>query len=142
MNYPVLTLDACERADLPKHSKIWATDELQPRVNVYLTPDIVRGFSTYQIDEITDGSVAEIPAADSFKQDRNWIDIDTSNLNISPGYHLYRLSLINTSTQDIIYLYFAYTIQDSNPDKSYVYMKENCKCTNCPACSGTVYEQR
>lgn len=53
-----------------------------------------------------------------------WIKVESSLLNLNPGYHVYKFSFIDTQVDDIVCLYFTYHIQIDNPDKSsYIYMK-------------------
>lgn len=53
---------------------------------------------------------------------RPWVDAKSSGLNTVAGYHKYRLSLIDATTDIVTFLYFGYQIQDDNPDKPYIYM--------------------
>lgn len=59
------------------------------------------------------------------KEPRPWIDVKSSDLNLSTGYHKYRLSFIDIVTNDTIYLYFAYQVQNDEPDMPYMYMERS-----------------
>lgn len=53
-----------------------------------------------------------------------WIKVESSLLNLNPGYHIYKFSFIDTRVDDNVYLYLTYHIQTDNPNKSsYIYMK-------------------
>lgn len=53
---------------------------------------------------------------------RHWLDIPTEHLNLSAGYHMYKIVFCDNITNIGCTLYFAYNIQDDNPDKPYDYM--------------------
>ena len=60
-----------------------------------------------------------------------WYRLDTEVLNWDPGYHIYRMNMINKATDDLVAIYFAYHLQDDSPEKPYDYMKrdlEDCSC--------------
>lgn len=54
---------------------------------------------------------------------RAWIDVPVTSLDLSIGYHLYTVQLVNIHTNDIANLYFSYTIQNDEPEKFYLYLK-------------------
>ena len=54
---------------------------------------------------------------------RAWIDVPVTSLDLSTGYHLYTVQLVNIHTNDIANLYFSYTIQNDEPEKPYLYLK-------------------
>lgn len=54
---------------------------------------------------------------------RAWIDVPVTSLDLSIGYHLYTVQLVNIHTNDIANLYFSYTIQNDEPEKHYLYLK-------------------
>lgn len=54
---------------------------------------------------------------------RAWIDVPVTSLDLSIGYHLYTVQLVNIHTNDIANLYFSYTIQNDEPEKTYLYLK-------------------
>lgn len=54
---------------------------------------------------------------------RAWIDVPVTSLDLSIGYHLYTVQLVNIHTNDIANLYFSYTIQNDEPEKPYLYLK-------------------
>ena len=54
---------------------------------------------------------------------RAWIDVPVTSLDLNIGYHLYTVQLVNIHTNDIANLYFSYTIQNDEPEKSYLYLK-------------------
>ena len=57
---------------------------------------------------------------------RPWIRIESSILDLSSGLHMYKFSFVDSVTTDTTSMYFAYHIQDDNPDRSsYIYMKRD-----------------
>lgn len=53
---------------------------------------------------------------------RHWLDIPSEKLNLMAGYHIYKIVFSDNITGIACVLYFAYNIQDDNPDKPYDYM--------------------
>lgn len=54
-----------------------------------------------------------------------WIDVQSESLDTTPGTHTYRVKFTSEYSTDILYMYFGYIIQKDDPDKPYIYMKEN-----------------
>ena len=54
-----------------------------------------------------------------------WIDIASTEINQNPGYHMYQFTFFNTVIQQKVYLYMAYFMQLSDPEKPYIYMKRD-----------------
>lgn len=52
-----------------------------------------------------------------------WIDVNPGHLDMTPGTHIYGITLVHTTCTEICRLYFTYIIQDDNPEKPYIYMK-------------------
>lgn len=52
-----------------------------------------------------------------------WIRLSVDVLNSEVGMHIYKIALKDERSTDTVNLYFAYTIQDDNLEKPYVYMK-------------------
>jgi hypothetical protein len=53
---------------------------------------------------------------------RPWIDIKSTALNMDVGHHVYKLHFRQKYTNVLSNLFFAYTIQNDNPEKPYIYM--------------------
>lgn len=133
MDYPVMEIVASDGTDVPSNLKIFNTYEVSNILHVYITPDTFRDFSLYEMHELSSSGLVEVEIPGNIQMNRNWIDIQTTCLNLGIGQHSYRISLFNPTTHDVVYQYFSYIIQNDNPDKSYVYMD---KCSNscCKCC--------
>lgn len=59
-----------------------------------------------------------------------WLQFDTTLLNLSVGYHKYVMQFVNKHTDDSVFMYFHYYIQDTNVDKPYVYMDKGVNDVN------------
>lgn len=88
-----------------------------------------RSMSLYQI---TDFNAENGPADIGFTTEtvmrehhRPWIRVNSDILNLKVGFHVLRFHFVDISWDDSASLYFSYTIQDDNPQKSYVYMSRN-----------------
>lgn len=58
----------------------------------------------------------------SILKGRHWIDIPSEHLNLTAGYHLYKIVFYDNIINVDCTMYFAYNIQDDNPEKPYDYM--------------------
>lgn len=57
------------------------------------------------------------------RDNRNcWMRIDLTLLNTEIGLHVYKFLFTNSITSEEVSLYLAYSIQNDNPDKPYIYM--------------------
>ena len=136
MEQAISKVDACNYNELSKHTPIFNAKTLGTSISVYLKPEVARDLDLYQLDDISTDTV-EVPVT-GFVTRTNvcWFDILTSILDRTPGHHIYRMSLINKrNTQETVFQYFAYIIQDDNPNKPYVYMdKTNSSLSGCSHC--------
>lgn len=133
--YPMFRLDAVPHKDVASASKVFSLQEVEYFLFVRIDATIAKVFTLYQVDEITDEAEFVCPM-ELWEHDpgRIWYKFHTDKLNLTTGYHTYRLSFVNTYTNDNLLLYIAYVIQNNKPDKPYMYMdKENRKCN----CNGT-----
>lgn len=130
--FPVMKINACSRKDLPANTPVWNRDMIESKIHVFLDPYIVNDYSLYKLEELTDSGLEEIPLGDLAQQSRNWLDINTDTLNVSAGQHSYRVTFFNMKDKSTISLYFSYILQDSNPDRPYVYMNQKTSC--CTGC--------
>lgn len=55
---------------------------------------------------------------------RPWIDVPMDALSVEPGLHVYEVLWENDVTHDLKYQAFCYRVLDSDPDKSYIYMRK------------------
>ena len=132
MSYHAFELDAVPHKDVALYSKVFSAQEVEYFLFVRVSAEIAHHFTLYQVDEIRDDAEFVCPK-DLWEHDpgRMWYRFNSAKLNMETGYHTYRLSFVNTYTNDTMILYIAYVIQNNNPDKPYMYMnKENRRC-NC-----------
>ena len=133
-NYPVFNLPAVPHKDAASGNRIFSTAEIDYFLFVRVPQDFGRHYELYQVDEVAD-TIEKLCCKGLWEHDRGrpWYRFKSENLNMDPGYHMYRLSFVNYSTNDTSQLYISYIIQSNNPEKPYMYMdKENRKC-NCNA---------
>lgn len=95
---------------------------------IELPHDIAKFLSLYNIQEFnTPKGPADVEYIDKVTRDclRPWLKIETAMFNTECGFHMYKFQFVDTRTSDTISLYFAYNLQNDNPDKtSYIYMKD------------------
>ena len=124
-NEKEIVVNACGYKDLAKNCKIYNKNELEYFTWIYLDPEDVRDATLLDVQEMNDGPT-------DFRYNHNviqrkstcWLRCITEFLNLLPGKHTYKISMINRVTDSVFSLYISYIIQDDNPDKPYKYMKE------------------
>lgn len=109
------------------NSVVLNVNQLEHFTWLELPHDIGKFLSLYNIQEFntSNGSV-DIEYTDKVTRDclKPWLRIETALLNTECGFHMYKFQFVDTRTSDAISLYFAYNLQNDNPDKtSYIYMK-------------------
>ena len=108
------------------HSIVVNVNELEYFTWIELPHDIAKFLSLYNIQEFnTPTGPVNVDYVGKLTRDclRPWLRIESSLLNVECGFHMYKLQFIDTRTGDTFSLYFAYNLQNDNPDKtSYIYM--------------------
>lgn len=122
---PAFSLKAVPADKLAGQVKIFSKDMFE----YYLYVEYDREFSNkckllaiYQI--LKDDSMVKLPN-DYYKreQGRYMIQILSSKLAVTTGYHRYKLLLLDPTTSITYTLYFAYIVQTNEEDRDYIYMK-------------------
>lgn len=123
--YPAFRLDAVPHGFTAMASKLFSLFQVEKTLFIRVHPDIAKQFELKDVAELADKAKrVKDSNAWTHEQGRIWYLFDTDYLNLTVGYHQYRLTFQNTSTGDPCLLYFSYIIQDNDPDKPYYYMAE------------------
>ena len=140
------TLQACIYEDLAKHSKVFNLTTLDYHLWIYLDPEMVRDAYFSEAKEIGLEADNSRIFPDTFTREGTcWIRANMQYLNLKPGKHTIKLDFVERYTSTDFSLYISYFIQDDNPEKPYVYMKEDGSSTPisediCPA-NFTIHEE-
>lgn len=122
MNIPVFSLNAdyIQKYTPPVVRKY----EVEYYLYVHIPEELCKLYKLFQVDSIAPKHCT-LPMNQLIQQEcfKPWIRINTAVLDLSIGLHTYKLSMVNTLTNDVVSIYFGYIIQDDDPDKPYVYMK-------------------
>ena len=122
----VTQIEACEYAKLSANTPVINYKTLGYSVFIHLPQHVIKHNKIYHIHEIHPKvTTVDLHTDVKFDNCRPWIQFFSSKLNCSIGLHTYKIDLVNDATYDTSALYFSYIIQDDNPDKPYVYMKES-----------------
>ncbi len=109
------------------NSVVLNVNQLEYFTYLELPNDIAKFLSLYCVQEFnTPKGPIELDYSDKITREclRPWLKIETSIFNTEYGFHMYKFQFVDTRTTDVVSLYFAYNLQNSNPDKtSYIYMK-------------------
>lgn len=121
VEYPVCKLKAEAEIGVPK---ILNKQRLEEFIWISIPTLIARTCYLYDVQEVCPKYRAIENYVEIFEiRDKYpWIKVKSSGLNQSIGTHVYALDYVNPSTNDTMSIYFAYIIQDDNPEKPYIYM--------------------
>lgn len=139
MEYPVCKLVACTYSELPKHTPVINKHNFEAYIWIELPHELSEELELYGLQNLSDDGNTDIMFSGFIKRENCWLKVSSAILDSSPGQHIYKLGMINTSTHDIVSFFVSYILQDDNPEKSYVYMKRNphvesCGCRDCKRC--------
>lgn len=123
MSLPVVKLDACLYGELSSNAVVLNRNQVTDYIWVQLPEIITSNTMMYQMEEISP-DCKEVEFSNFVERDhgRPWLKVTIRGLNLSPGYHAYKLLFIELSSHITYSIYIGYTIQDDNPDKPYLYM--------------------
>ena len=118
-------IQSSKLSDLPLHTVIYNAKDFSEIVCVKLPPQMPRDMQLIEIYNLN--SSEDLDFADFVTRDENrpWIDIQSSILDVSAGQHTYRMTFAKEDVKLTATCWFSYIIQDNNPDKPYIYMKRD-----------------
>lgn len=127
------TLIASTYEEISRNSKVLNLAELDYFLYVKLEPPLTSEWYLYRIEEKTkDGTLKKMRFPDTVrKESPTWLKFTTDFINKEIGMHSYKITFVDTVTDVLTSLWFAYIIQSDNPDKPYVYMKREEEKPSC-----------
>ena len=121
-----MVLEACRYDDLAKHSKVFNLAAIEYHLWIYLNPEDVRDCYFLKATEIGENADNVNIYPDTFvRESQCWIRANTGYIGTETGKHTIKLWFVNRYTDVDFSLYVSYYIQNDNPEKSYVYMKQD-----------------
>lgn len=130
--YPVFRISAVQHKDVASNCKVFSLQEFEYYLYVDTPVYIAKEYELYQVDEIVnDAEFLCIRDLYDHEPGRKWYRFKSAMMNKETGYHTYRLSFVNTRTDDTCLLYIAYVVQNNHPTKEYMYMDEDERTCNC-----------
>ena len=121
--YPAFRLDAVPFGFSALASKVFSIAQVEKILYIRVHPEIAKQFELDSVTEIKEKNKTLSKKACTHDTSRIWYKFDPEYLNLKAGYHQYRMEFTNITTGDACQLYFAYTIQDNDPEKPYYYME-------------------
>lgn len=113
--------------NLSKVNKVFNLHELDNYLYVYIQPDRTRSCILQDLREVnfeeSSGSESQYNIVEIVSA--SWIRIHYSKLDLTTGMHVYKLSFNDPVFDEMLNLYFSYTIQNDSPDKPYIYMNRS-----------------
>lgn len=124
-------LVACCYDEVSRHTQVINKAQFPYWVWIQLPKCVLRDYEIYQVDEVFPGS-GECDWIDQVVREsgRPWLRFPNTMLSLTAGKHMYKLSFVNRYTDEAVDYYFSYIVQDSNPDKPYIYMNRNTDTTS------------
>ena len=126
---PVSEIQAVEYKNLGSATPVWNLNQVNYYVWVKIPSDVARHSKLYAVKELypEKQEEAEIPVSAFEQCSLVYIRIIAQILNMKVGKHTHKLEFVDNVTGDTFYLFFSYIIQNDNPDRPYVYMRDRSK---------------
>ena len=100
---------------------LFSINDFGPIINIQLPKEKFTGFKLYEVMEVSCNPNKDISFEGvKYDQIHPWVDIPAKNLNTEIGLHIYKVSFFNDTESGSVF--FGYEIQNSNPEKPYIYM--------------------
>lgn len=110
---------------LPLHTKIYNAKDFSETVCVKLPPEMPRDMTLTGLYNLYASEEVDFNDFVTRDENRPWVDIQSSILDITAGQHVYRMTFSKELCKLYATCWFSYIIQDNNPDKPYIYMKRD-----------------
>lgn len=124
----VMSLEACHYEDLVKNCKVFNSDTCEYHLWIHLNPEEVRDAYFVGASEIGPDADNSRIFPDTFKRESiSWIRVNKNYIGTTPGKHTVKLAFVDRFTDTDFNLYISFYMQVDNPEKPYVYMKEQPK---------------
>lgn len=110
-----------------EHSAVINVGELGDQVWLHLPSGIVSYLSDptlYSIDSKGDMNPVDADLSE-WDNKHPWFCIDTTALDVYPGFHMYCVQLTDTLLDIPANFYFCYHTQTNTPDTPYIYMNRD-----------------
>lgn len=120
---PVTRCVADDYNKLALNNTVYNADTLSRDLWVEL-PAKIKQFVIIGVHPIKGNCSESLPIRDVFYKNI-WLRIPIELVDTSSGYKIYRIECQHRTTLEPMSLYFSYTIQDDNPAKPYIYMKQH-----------------
>ena len=121
---PVCKVESCDFNELPMHTPVWNSKTVEEHVWIHVFPEITQSAEVCGLQRMENKSFVDVEYTGHMSQDacKPWFRIDRDILSMDPGLHIYRLKFVTTISPLPFSVYFAYIIQEDNPEKPYIYM--------------------
>ena len=116
-------IQSSKLSEIPLHTIIYNAKDFSDVVCVKLPPEMPRDMVLIEIYNLD--SQEDLDFTDQTTRDENkpWIDISSSILDITAGQHTYRMTFQHSELKLKATCWFSYIIQDNHPETPYIYMK-------------------
>ena len=117
-----MILQSCDYRNLSSNCKILNEHEIDDVVHIRLHRSML-GYKLYDILDISESRAVTVSLCGvEFDDEHPWVDIPWCNVSRVSGEHVYKLAFWDRARSRYDSVYFAYILQDDNPEKPYIYM--------------------
>ena len=120
--YFTVTLQSSSMQELYMHTEVFNSAEIPNVICVKLPDGLPRDMQLSSIYNLDSNKTIEYEGHVTRDENRPWIDIDSSILDITAGQHVYRLIFSKDGIILNATCWFSYVIQDNFVPKPYIYM--------------------
>jgi len=115
---------ASDRAKVLSDVVVFNQSEIEYELKVHIDADKFNQLALLEISEGKSGKTIDINRDVTIHKHHPWIDINKRALDLDPGQHIYKLEFLDIKIDETCEMFFAYIIQQDNPEKPYIYMDE------------------
>ena len=109
--------------DVAPHHKLINLKQIDYFLFFKIPDDMTVKYNLFDISEFSNNDYSVIDYQEYVEREgtKPWLKVQSSMLRKTEGYHCFKFHFVHTETNDIVCLYFAYTIQNESPDKPYLH---------------------
>ena len=117
-------LEAVPYTELARSCTMFNRSVADDCVMIHIPEPIARYLSLESIKNMITDEYVDLDLDNCIRESFHpWYSIDSSKLDLTVGFHEYRMRFLSFRLQDIIDLFFKYQVYDDKLDKPYIYMK-------------------
>lgn len=119
-------LAACDYSEIAQNTTLFNVNQFEYWTWIQLPKEVLRDYELFEVNEFFPNNGEADWLHLVFREGcRPWLKICKDMFNLSIGKHIYQLKFVNRYTNDVVTYYFSYIIQNSEPERPYIYMTDS-----------------